>query len=108
MKIIYRDGHAIEAIAFSRTTSTMRLAIPGQEDVLELRRVSDAWVTEDCEPVILQQESVKRALAEGDCICPPELAAHLIRLLQTNSSEELETSSSRPERGVLYVAERLA
>jgi hypothetical protein len=91
MKIRYQNGQAAEAITVSRTESTMRVALRGTDDVLELRRLGGTWMTEECEPVAIEYTSRRTPgayVSEEDCICPAELAAHLVRLLLTDSSED--------------------
>jgi len=94
MKIRYQDGLAVEAVTLSRSEKSMRVALSGGDDVLDLRRIGGAWVTEDCEPVSIEYPS-RRApgatIREEDCICPADLAAHLIHLLLNDSSEDLDT-----------------
>jgi hypothetical protein len=99
IKIRYQNGQAIEAITLSRSENEMRLAMPGTDDVLELRRVTDAWVTHDCEPVSIEYPSHRAesgAVREEDCICPADLAAHLIHLLFTDSAEDTTEEDLAP------------
>jgi hypothetical protein len=102
MTIRYQNGERKQAITLSRTESKMRVAIPDTEDALELRKLSGTWVTDDCEPVTIEYPSRRAAsvtVTEEDCICSADLAAHLIRLLHTDSSEDLmETPEPSPVR----------
>lgn len=69
----------------------MRIALPGSEDVLELRQINGTWVTDDCEPVHLEYAWMRNSLlddiSEDNCICSPELAARLLHLLFSGESE---------------------
>ena len=51
MTIRYNNGHTLEAVLLSRTATTMRIALQGTEDVLELQNINGAWITDECEPV---------------------------------------------------------
>ena len=108
MKIRYQSGEEKQAVTLSRTETTMRVAIPDTEDVLELSKLSGIWVTGDCEPVTIEYPSRRPssgAITEEDCICPTGLAAHLIHLLFTDSSEDLtKTAEPEPARKVAAAA----
>jgi hypothetical protein len=108
MKIRYQNGNAVEAVTLSRTEKTMRVALAGSDDVLELTRVSGLWVTDDCEPVSIEFPSRRvpsGAVREEDCICPSDLAAHLIHLLLNDSSEdEIGSHTPAAERRTLAAA----
>lgn len=96
MKIRYQNGRAFEAVTLFRADNRMRVAVHGTDDVLELTCVSGVWVTEDCEPVSIEYPS-RRAqggqVREEDCICPAELAAHLIHLLLNDSTEDIDVEA---------------
>ena len=85
MTLTYADGSTTEALVLAQTENRMRVAIPGADDAIELTNVRGTWISEDCEPVRVQfaWEGRKRpqAPAEADCVCAPDLAAHLIGLL---------------------------
>lgn len=86
MNIRYQNGAALEAITLFKNEQTMRLAIRGQDDVMELTNVHGIWVSEDCEPVTVEMAMTTKnveAYSEDDFICSPELAGHLLRLLVT-------------------------
>jgi hypothetical protein len=106
MTIRYSDGRTIEGIAFARTAKTMRVAMQDWDDIVEFTNVHGTWVSEDCEPVTIQRSPQRTPIAppsEADCICSHELAAHLIKLLLTDSAEEewdRRAAFQRPE-GVL-------
>jgi hypothetical protein len=63
----------------------MRVALEGCDEAIEFYAIHGVWLTEDCEPVEVEfaweRPSDLPAVAEADCICPPEAAARLIRLL---------------------------
>jgi hypothetical protein len=63
---------------------------------MEISDINGTWVTADCEPVTIefawQQLDCQPQISEADCHCSNELAARLIGLLFTDSSED-ETES---------------
>jgi hypothetical protein len=90
MNIRFSNGTTRHAALLTRTQETLRIAMEGDEDVTGLRLVNGTWVTDDCEPVQVEfaWESPRRPeVTEADCICPPELALRLVRLLYTTSEE---------------------
>lgn len=101
MTINYSDGRAVEAVLLTRTETTMRVAMQGTDDVSELSNVNGAWVSADCEPVTIefawQRRDRKPTISEADCYCSHELAARLIRLLSTNSSQDSIELRARAE-----------
>jgi hypothetical protein len=92
MVLIYADGSKTEALILARTENTLRVAIPGGDDSLELTNIHGAWVTEDCEPVRVQfaweGKTHEEILTEADSVCSKELAGHLLRLLWSGSDED--------------------
>ena len=98
MTITFLNGRAVEAVLLSRSDDTIRLAIEGEDDVTEFRNVSGTWVSEDCEPARIefawQQKDHKPTISEADCCCSRELAARLIHLLLSDSSEEGDVAVS--------------
>ena len=54
MTIIYADGKGVEAVLLSRTENTMRDAVEGAEEAMELSNVGGIWVSDECEPVSIQ------------------------------------------------------
>ena len=93
MILTFLDGRTVNAVILTGTESTMRVALEGAEDILELTNVHGTWVTADCEPVRIGFAWQPRARAvppsEADCICPQDLAAHLIRsLLSSGDARE--------------------
>ena len=99
MKIRYQNGQTAEAITLYRGESIMRVAVRGTEDVLELRRAAGTWVTEDCEPVTIEYSSRRTSdfVTEEDCTCAADLAARLIHLLFTDSSEDVREAPEASE-----------
>jgi hypothetical protein len=85
MIIRYGNGYTVEAVLLSRADDTMRVAVRGGSDVLELRNINGRWVSEDCEPVDVEfawlQLQDQPSVSVNDCICSPELAAKLLHLL---------------------------
>jgi hypothetical protein len=85
MIIRYRNGYTVEAVLLSHAHDTMRVAVRGGSDGVELRKINGRWVSEDCEPVdvelALLQLQDQPVVSINDCICPPELAAKLLHLL---------------------------
>jgi hypothetical protein len=92
MTLNYLDGRAVEAVLLARTESTLLVAVKGADDVMEISDINGTWVSPDCEPVTIefawQRLDRKPKIAEADCYCSHELAARLIRLLLTDSSED--------------------
>ncbi len=84
MTIRYANGLTKDSILLSRTRELLRIAIEGCDDVTELRRVNGVWVTDECDPVQVSfawEREPAPEVTEAECICPPEVAAKLIRLL---------------------------
>lgn len=102
MTIKYSDGRSVEAVLLSRTEHTIRVAIGGADDVMELSNVNGTWVSADCEPVRIafawQRHDRKPTISETDCCCSLELAARLIRSLfsegDSGCNEEFNLASS--------------
>ena len=91
MIIHYTNGKSIEGILLAQGENVLRVAAPGEDDILEFTRVNDIWVSGDCEPARIEFAWQRRkhlpTVTEADCICPRELAARLIHLL-LNGDEE--------------------
>ena len=107
MTIRYANGETFEAVLLSRTDSAMRVAMREADDIVELNRIHDSWVTSDCEPVQVlfawQQQEPKTVPTEAECICSPELAARLIHLL-----ESCETVEAKSEPAAVVPFEAMA
>ncbi len=93
MRLRYQNGAVIEGITLFRTGTRMRVAIRDREDSLDLTNIHGTWVTDECEPVIMETgtSSFKTVVEYSDeeFICPQPLADHLISLLIVDSMEEL-------------------
>jgi hypothetical protein len=91
MTIRYMNGSTHDAVLLSRTETRLRVALQGSDDVLELNRIAGTWVTDDCEPVHVDFAWSRlcpvEPIAEPDCVCAHEMAAHLIHLLYTGDDE---------------------
>jgi hypothetical protein len=98
MTLRYADGNTLEAVLIKRMGDRIRAVIKDSDDVVELTKISGTWVSEDCEPVHLtfawQALQRPELVNEEDCICPPELAAHLIHLLHMPESEDESPSGA--------------
>src|SRR5262245_16537806 len=97
MTLRYRNGRAVEGVLLSRTEGTMRVALQGSEDVVELREVGGTWVSDECEPVQVSfawQKPAPAPVTEEDCFCAPELAARLIHLLMSADDAEEDSPAS--------------
>jgi hypothetical protein len=92
MTITYSDGMAVEAVLLSRTENTMRLAVQGADDVIELSNIKGIWVSANCEPVEIefawQRRQRKPTISEAECYCSSELAARLVHSLFSGSVED--------------------
>ena len=94
MTLRYGNGFTTEAALLSRTDLTMRVVLRDSDDVDELNLVNGTWVSSNCERVQVSFEW-ERLTAEvpsdEDCICPPELAARLLRMLFHTNDDGPET-----------------
>ena len=97
MIIKYSNGTEVEAALLVRGERTLRVALNGGDDVVEVTEINGTWVSEDCEPVQIEFAWELRGRlpepTEADFVCSEELAARLLRLLFTDSSEDVEVSS---------------
>ncbi|SPE40697.1 hypothetical protein SBA3_3860005 [Candidatus Sulfopaludibacter sp. SbA3] len=111
MKIRYQNGNAIEGITLSRTEQTLRVAVRGCDDAMEFTNIHGTWVSEDCEPVIVEVGMSRKAV-EDYCddafLCPQELARHLVSLLYTDSSEDFLNERSLLRTGYTGVSTLIA
>lgn len=104
MTIRYANGQTQEAALLSRTETTLRVALAGADDVTEFALIHGNWISADCEPVEIefawQRRQRKPVVTEADCCCTKDLAAHLIHLLYTDSSDEIDADSALLSRSV--------
>jgi len=100
MIIRFQNGREIEAAILTRNEHTLRVAVKGGDDALEFIEINGRWVSEDCEPVQIEFAWQRRGrlpeLSEVDFFCSQELAARLLRLLFTDSSEDIEAAEASP------------
>jgi hypothetical protein len=101
MTINYLDGRSVEAVLLSRTEQTLRVAVQGAEDVIELANIRGTWVSDECEPVSIrfawQRNGQKPCVSEDDFCCSHELAAKLTQALFTGANEEtIEFNAPQP------------
>src|SRR5580658_2508340 len=72
MTLTYANGSKLEAFLLARTENKIRVAIPGNEDPMELTHIHGTWVTEDCEPVSVQfaweGKTQEEVVTEADCV----------------------------------------
>jgi len=77
----------MEGVTLSRTASTMRVALRGHNDAIELVQVNGCWITDAWEAVRIQPEldAQPDALfpAEEEFVCPRDLAFRLIHSLRS-------------------------
>src|SRR5262245_18880338 len=97
MTVRYIDGTTREAVLLSRTEDKIRLALKDREDIVELTRINGTWVTDDCEPVQVSfawEGGASAPVMEEDCICSPEMAPRLLRMLfSPEEAEEISQES---------------
>ena len=111
MTITYSDGTILEAIVFAHEEESLRVAVAGEGDVRILRRIDGVWTSEDSQPVTVQfaweRPSPAAVPDETDCICPQDLAARLIAMLNEGTGEDdlLEDSlyTFSPEGGKVRI-----
>ena len=84
MIIRYPDGTALNALLLSRANDTLRVTVPGDDDVRTFTLIRDAWISEKCEPVAIEFAwHCREAVAvtnETECVCSKELASRLISI----------------------------
>ena len=103
MTIRYNNGFRLEGILLSRNEDSMRVAVPGSDEVVEFTKIRGAWISDDCEPVQVEfawtPQPAGAQVTEEDCICSQELANRLIHLLQTgeNEPEGVPVGQTMPE-----------
>ena len=94
MIIHYTNGQSIEGLLLAQTGNTLRIAVPGENDVLEFTRIGGMWVSQTCEPARIEftweRHARRPEVTEADCICAPELAAVLIHALWNGDEDTLQ------------------
>jgi len=92
MTISYPDGTAVEALLLARGDDTLRVIIPGDDDVRTFTLISGTWVSEDCGQVKIEfawQRGGKTDVPrEVDCICSKELASRLTSMLLVGTAQD--------------------
>ena len=92
MFITLLDGQTTEGVIYSQTGSTMRVAMQDTEDLVDFTCISGQWVSENCQPVEIefawQGVPTNEVVTEADCICSPELAAHLVEYLRAGGADD--------------------
>jgi hypothetical protein len=85
MTIQYASGDIFEAVLLSRTSDTLRAAMPGEDDVKTFTLINGAWISEECEPVRIEiaweRCEEARVPDEAECVCSQELASRLTSML---------------------------
>jgi hypothetical protein len=98
MTVRYANGSTYDAVLLMRDETTLRVAMHGSDDVTQIERIGEVWVTEDCEPVQVEfawsQVRSSEEVHETDFVCSLDLAAHLIHLL--NAGEEETKANAAP------------
>jgi len=96
MTIQYANGIIFEAVLLSRGSDTLRVAMPGEDDVRTFTLNNDAWISEDCEPVRIEFAWERCGEAhvpdEAECVCSTELVSRLTSMLLvgTNAGDLVE------------------
>ena len=92
MTITYSNGTVLEAIVLAHEEEALRVAVTGEGDVHTFRRIHEAWISEDGEPVAVefawQRHGTANVPAEADCICSKKLASRLIAMLLVGPGED--------------------
>jgi len=92
MTITYPDGAVLEALVLAQGENMIRVAVPGEEDVRTLTRTHGNWISEDCEPVVVEFAWQRRwspsTPTEADCTCSKALSARLIAMLSGGFTQE--------------------
>lgn len=93
MVVKYPDGRMVEGLLLSQQESSMRVALEGNQDAAEFFKLQNNWVSEHLEPVEVSFEWQRTPApaplpADHEFICSPDLAAQLIRMLDTDSSKD--------------------
>jgi hypothetical protein len=93
MIIQYSNGKTMEGVTLSKTASTMRVALRGHNDAIELFQVNGCWITDGWEAVRIRPELEAREDAsfptEEEFVCPQDLACQLIHSLSSGPAAGL-------------------
>jgi hypothetical protein len=106
MIIKYPNGRTVEAALLARHGNCMRVALENSQDVVEFIDAQGTWLSEGLETVEITFEWQRRLLEaeqlhEEDFLCSPDLAAHLLRLLDIGSDEEQASGSRQMAAGMV-------
>lgn len=92
MTITYANGAVLDAVVLSQDENTIRAAVAGDADVHTLTHIHGTWISEDCEPVVVefawQSQRSPGNPSEADCVCSKALAARLIGMLWGGSAQD--------------------
>jgi hypothetical protein len=84
--ITYLNGTVCKATVLSHADDEIRAITPGCDEILAFTRIRGTWISEELEPVAIefewQRTGQSPATSERDCICPKDLAAHLLQTLR--------------------------
>jgi hypothetical protein len=85
MTIKYPNGTVLNALLLSRANDTLRVTVPGDDDVRTFTLIREAWISEKSEPVTIefawQRREAVAVTNETECVCSKELASRLISML---------------------------
>jgi hypothetical protein len=96
MIIQYANGKTMEGVALSKKDNTMRVALRGHNDAVELFQVNGCWVTEDWEPVRIETGLNAHNFpmqSEAEFVCPQDLASRLIHLVRPETAFDQPAAS---------------
>jgi len=92
LTILYPDGRSVSGVILSQTENSVRVAVEGGDEVVDVYRVNGYWITSDCDPVDIEfawhSRTVPEVVSETDCICSQDLASHLMHLLQEAARDD--------------------
>lgn len=92
MTITYTNGSAVEALLLSREDDSLRVAVPGDNDLRTFCLINGTWFSESGEQVNIefagQRNLSPDTPTEDDCFCPKKLASYLMSLLVASGEGE--------------------
>jgi hypothetical protein len=104
--ITYPNGNAVEAVVLTHDSQEIRAVAPGSSDILTFRCFEGTWVSDEVEPVRIafswERRQAMHAPKEEDCLCPQNLAAQLVNLLQGGADEAPEIAWRAPMAMMTY------